>query len=247
MNAIQIVSNSYDYSTVILSGNCGYKLQGDRIVITIGEIANLREHGEISGTLAIEVWALERPYVGGQFDGVALAGTSIGELHGKHSLTECRYDLIFQEPPPGHWYLTLMLREWTNLGYITSDYINFNLPYLVENKPVFSRIETDNVINAEFAKNKRASVTQSNGNFAPVKDEPSQMNTSATSENESEKDTSISINSASFEDILAIKGISKKLDENILECRPYGTLEQQLKVKGIGEKLLEKVKQFMKL
>ncbi|CAG1022273.1 hypothetical protein MTYM_01594 [Methylococcales bacterium] len=247
MNAIQIVSNTSDYLTTILAGNCGYKVQGDRIVITIGEIANLREQGEISGTLAIEVWALERPYAGGQFDGVALAGTSIGELHGKHSLTECRYDLIFQAPPPGHWHLTLMLREWTNLGYITRDYLNFNLPYIVEKKPVFSRIATDNVINVEFAKNKTAPVAQSNGNFASGNAEPSQINTSATSETDAKKDTAISINSASFEEILAIKGMSKKLAENILESRPYDTFEQLLKVKGIGEKLLEKMKHFIKL
>ena len=247
MNATQIVSNTSDYSTIILAGNCGYNIQGDRIAISIGEIANLREHGEISGTLAIEVWALERPYAGGQFDGVALAGTSIGELYGKHSLTECRYDLIFQAPPPGQWYLTLMLREWTNLGYITRDYLNFNLPYIVEKKPVFSRTETDNVINVEFAKHKTAPVAQSNDGFASGKGEPPQINTAARSETDVKKDTAISINSASFEEILAIKGISKKLAENILESRPYDSVEQLLKVKGIGEKLLEKMKHVIKL
>lgn len=117
-----------------ITGNCGYEVAGGRVTIKVDEIHNHRDHGNLSGTLALELWGLKQPYSGGDFQGVALAGTRIGEVSGQHFLSGCVYDLVFQDPPPGTWYLTLMLREWNGTGYITRDHVTFPLPYVVNSK-----------------------------------------------------------------------------------------------------------------
>jgi hypothetical protein len=155
MYAIQTDSTPPGASPLTLTGPCGYAIENERIVVTIAEIANHRDSGNLSGTLAIELWALAQPYAGGGFAGIPLCGTSIGELRGAHVLPNCRYDLIFQAPPPGTWSLALMLREWTATGYLTRDYVNFAVPYVVERKPTIMRSETDNVISVEFVGNRK--------------------------------------------------------------------------------------------
>ncbi|MEZ5453945.1 MAG: hypothetical protein R3E93_14185 [Thiothrix sp.] len=119
-----------------LNGTASYRVEGDRVIVGIPAIASLRNANAISGTLSVELWALKQPYQGGDFDGAALAGTRIGELPDQHSLNDCRYDLLFQEPAAGTWHLSLMLREWDGNGYVTRDFVNFDHPYVVNWTPV---------------------------------------------------------------------------------------------------------------
>ncbi|MGR8999231.1 MAG: ComEA family DNA-binding protein [Gammaproteobacteria bacterium] len=243
MFAIQPQSNTTTISDLALAGDCGYEIQKDQVIINISGIANYRELENISGTLSIELWALDKPYTGAEFDGLALAGTSIGELFGQHSLSNCRYELNFQEPSAGTWYLTLMLREWTEMGYFTRDYVNFALPYIVSSNPVILRNETDNVINVSFSGNKKTSAT------AAVEKSNSEATSEVSNSDQAkpQNETAISLNSASFKDIASVKGISKKLAENIDAARPFKSLDEVLKVKGMGPKLLKKIRDFITL
>jgi hypothetical protein len=227
-------SNTFTAPGLSLTGNCGYEIQNDRIIIDISEIANQRDSENISGTLSIELWALKAPYTGADFNGFAVAGTSIGELFGQHYLANCRYDLDFQEPPTGTWYLTLMLREWTGMGYESRDYINFSLPYIVSNKPAISRTEADNVINVSFTGNKNNSATAATKAGKATQKKP-------------ETEAAISLNSASLQDIVSVKGISQKLAENLDAARPFESLDEVLKVKGMGPKLWQKIRDFISL
>jgi C4-dicarboxylate transporter DctM subunit len=61
-------------SSLTLSGINGYSIHGDRVIISASEISNHRHADNLSGSLSLELWALDRPYFGGDFDGVALAG-----------------------------------------------------------------------------------------------------------------------------------------------------------------------------
>jgi DNA uptake protein ComE-like DNA-binding protein len=234
-------------SPLTLTGPCGYTIEEDRIVITIAEIANRRDPGDLSGTLAIELWALAQPYAGGGFTGTPLCGTRIGELRGAHVLTNCRYDLIFQAPPPGTWSLSLMLREWSATGYLTRDYVNFALPYTVERKSTIMRSETDNVISVEFAGNRKPLARPPEPAVAPpvANEAPAAADTSSLPESRS--DAAVSRNTASFKEIAAVRGISTKVAENIVAARPSVSLDERLTVKGVGAKLLKKVRQFIKL
>ncbi|MDD5274365.1 MAG: helix-hairpin-helix domain-containing protein [Methylovulum sp.] len=216
---------------ITLAGTCGYEIHDGLVTISIAEIANNRDADNISGTLSVELWALPQPYCGGEFDGIALAGNSIGELYGQYFLANCRYEMPFQEPGDGMWYLVLMLREWTETGYITRDYINFTVPYIVSSKPTIIRSDESNVINVSFADKKKTVRHKSAKKSLSTKPQPS----------------TVSLNQASLEEIEALKGISKKLAENIVCERPFASLDEVLKVKGIGAKLLDKIRQFITL
>lgn len=149
------MNNAYDlslnsFSTLNLGGNSKYSIENDRVIIEIGEIANYMQEGLLSGTLSVELWALSEPYQGGIFSGHALAGTTIGELNSQHSLLDCRYDLLFNQPPEGTWYFTLMLREWNGFAYVTRDYVNFDLPYQQSTLTASNTAKSKNVIHLAY-------------------------------------------------------------------------------------------------
>jgi len=239
MNAIQPQFNTGTLAELTLAGNAGYEIQNDRVIITIDEIANNRDFGDISGTLSVELWALEQPYNGADFYGIALAGTPIGELFGQHFLADSRYELDFTEPSDGTWYLTLMLREWTEAGYVTRDYINFDVPYIVGNKPTIVRSEKDNVISVSFTDNKKSPAVAKAANPVAKKAKSVPVEPQAIE--------TVSLNNAELKDIAAIKGVSTKLAENIVAARPFESFNAVLKVKGMGAKLLEKIRNFISL
>jgi competence protein ComEA len=54
----------------------------------------------------------------------------------------------------------------------------------------------------------------------------------------------IDLNTATREELMSIKGIGYVLAERIIEGRPYETVDDLLKVKGIGPKTLEKVRPY---
>ncbi len=55
----------------------------------------------------------------------------------------------------------------------------------------------------------------------------------------------VSLNRASLEDLEALPGIGPVLARRILEGRPYETVEDLLKVKGIGPATLEKLRPYV--
>jgi hypothetical protein len=109
-----------------LEGMVGYRCTDDgRLILEIERIHNPRDLNNLSGTLSLELWALSEPYVVGDFAGHALAGVSVGTLAGSEIWRNCSYDLEMSSPPPGTYTLVLMLREWTENGYVTRDHSNF--------------------------------------------------------------------------------------------------------------------------
>ncbi len=223
-----------------LKGDCGYQIQDQTITITIAEIANQRDVSNISGTLAIELWALTAPYNGGDFQGIALAGTEMGTLFGQHFLANNCYTLNFTAPQAGTWYLTLMLREWSTTGFVTQDYINFNTPYIVEPEASVRYSEQDNVINVDFTESKQHRAVGNKPSNKPAKK-------SKTEPTETASAKVISVNHAEVNEIAAVKGISEKLAHNIVATRPFESFDALLKVKGMGVKLLEKIREFISL
>ena len=156
MSSLTTFTYQNQLSDLALNGVSAYSINQGRVQINIDQIINNRSGGNISGTLSVELWALPQAYQGQGFNGVALAATQIGELLDQHYLSQCQYDLLFGEPPAGSWTLCLMLREWDGSGYVTRDYINFNVPYIVEavasSRPNVRlvRDDTNNVINVAF-------------------------------------------------------------------------------------------------
>jgi len=228
--------------SLVMAGNCGYQINGNKVTLTIAEIANNRDNGCISGTLAVELWANTLPYQGGDVNGQILASTCIGELYDQHFLADCRYELDFLQPTEGTWLISLLLREWTDMGYITRDHVNFSVPYVVAKQPVIARQEESNIINISFPEHKKTSAKPG----AKKTDVASQAAIAEKTADNSH-DKLLSINEASVKEIAAIKGVSRKLAENISAERPFGSFDALLKVKGMGPKMLEKIRNFIKL
>lgn len=237
----QLVTNEYSVIThstkpaasgLVLQGNCGYIEQNGKMTVTVGEIANQRDFGNTSGTLALELWALNQAYHGGDFDGIALAGTGIGSLNGQYSLYNASYDLDFQEPPAGEWYLTLMLREWNGAGYETRDCISFAVPYTSKATVDSNRKPSTNIINISFADHKKtpASILEAAKPFSVVS-----------------SSAQPSINQATLVDLTTIKGMPRKTAENIIAEQPYRSFDALSNVKGVGPKLLNMLRELFTL
>lgn len=246
-----MIANSLNVETKLSSapefvGTCGYSIQHNYITIDAFCINNPRDAGDLSGTLSVEIWALKQAYMGGEFEGVALAGTCIGELKGQHFLTNCHYELLFQEPPAGTWQLTLMLREWTENGFITRDHVNFDLPYTVELMGNVQKIN-DNVISVDFTKTdsdakKLVEDTSTKRNTTPASTEKPKQKVTPE-----EKTGLISLNDASAEEIARLKGITQKLATSIVAGRPYTDINQLRSIKGLGPKTLKVILPLVKL
>jgi DNA uptake protein ComE-like DNA-binding protein len=123
--------------------------------------------------------------------------------------------------------------------------VTFALPYVVDSPPIV-RSESGNVISVAFAGN-----TQRSPAPAEIEDRERTVDavptkTSAPNRQESEPEPGVSRNSASPKEIAAIKGISKKVAENIVAARPFRSVDELLRVKGMGAKLLQKVRRFFR-
>jgi hypothetical protein len=222
---------------------CAYSIENGRVTISIGRIASHRDSRDISGTLSVELWALDGSYSGRDFGGIPLAGTTIGEMLGQHFLTDCRYDLVFKQPPDGTWHLTLMLREWTAAGYITRDYVNFAPTYVVGTGSVMSS-ESDNLIDVELASEKKAPPVPAEIGDRVHPADAVANETSTSSGMDQELGQGASLSSATPEEISTVKETSDNVEENIVAERPSGSIGEPLRAKGERVNLLQRLLRF---
>ena len=111
---------------ISLNGHSGYNLINDWISLHADEITNNRNAGNLSGSLSLELWALPMPYQGGAFFGGHLvAGCQLQPLQGQNCYRNINHEQQAQTPPPGVWYLSLMIREWDMAQYVTRDHMTF--------------------------------------------------------------------------------------------------------------------------
>ena len=195
-----------------LAGDVACRIADGSAEITVERIVNPRAADNISGTLALEVWALDSPYVGGAWTGTPVASLVLGQLAGGEAWTDCRYTVPAVAADGAA--LTVMLREWTAAGYLTRDYRQ--LPALAAAAPVAEVAPV--VVPAKPAAKKAAAKK-------PAAAAPA----------------AVSINSASVDELAAVKGLSRAVAAAIVAGRPYATLADLKRVKGMGPKLLEKV------
>ncbi|SBS31090.1 Helix-hairpin-helix motif protein [Marinomonas aquimarina] len=228
------------------TGNYGYRIQQDRVIINLDQITSQRDLLNLSGTLALEL----RAY---QADGstAVLASTVIGQLSGQHFLANCQYDLVFQAPPAGQWQIALELREWDGEHYALVERQWFDQPYTLtsELKNTDDAIvsKEDNVIVADFTP-AGDSVTSAAEEPASSSDEPiDKAAPKKTKKSSKVEKVLLSVNHSSLEELSDIKGLPKKVAKEIVEKRPHSSWEGLLKLKGMGPKLLKKLSKVLKL
>jgi DNA uptake protein ComE-like DNA-binding protein len=242
-----------------LSGSVGYRIDGARVQISADGVVNPRPSSNRSGTLSLELWALPVPFAGGNFQGHHLAGVEIGTVNGQHELALQPIDLAFAQPPPGTWHLALMLREWTAAGFVTRDFTNFATPFvsapvatntcvaIVATKPaapVPAKAPAPAALAAKAPTPIIAPVTAK----VPAPEVAKPVATPAPSKTATDASTKgVSVNTARVEELAAVKGLSKKVAEDIVKHRPFTSLDDLRRVKGLGAKILAKVRSGLKI
>lgn len=208
-----------------LSGTVCACFTNEQITFDIARIENPRDADNVSGTLALELWALDSPYGGGAWTGTPVANVVLGTLNGQSEWSGSRFTTHAGPlPPTGH--LTLMLREWTPAGYVTRDYRALARP---STAPAVTEARTEAALET---KHPAAAKT------APAKP--------AAKTAEPASATGVSINTASAAELSAVKGISNGLARAIVAGRPYAKLDDVVRAKGMGPKLLAKVRADLK-
>jgi DNA uptake protein ComE-like DNA-binding protein len=241
---LAIYPNRESFFQPSLVGHVDCLLTDGTAELSIEAIANPRGLDNLSGTLALEVWALNSPYTGGSWAGSPVASVILGVLSGGEAWSGCHFNVPAAMPAEGA-ALTVMLREWTPAGYVTRDYRNFAAAPV---KPE-SAVQVVPVAKPKAkpaAKPKAAVVAKpAVAAKAPVVEvKKPEVAAKPAKKTAIAKDSSkpVSINKASEDELAAIKGLPREVARAIVAARPYATLEDVCKAKGMGLKKLAKLR-----
>ena len=233
-----------------LAGNVTCALADGMATLTVDAIENPRAEDNLSGTLALELWALDAPYAGGSWQGIPVASVILGVLAGGDQLSDCNF-VVPAAAPEGPGVLTLMLREWGPTGYVTRDYCNLSLeaPAKTKAKP---KAAAKKAAAKEEAPKEKAPKEKAVKEKAPkataAKAEPkapAKETKAAAKEAKAPVAKGVAVNAASEAELLAVKGLSATLVKAIIAGRPYASLNDLGKVKGVGPKLLAKLRDLL--
>lgn len=243
-----------------------YQLLDDgQVRLSAAQIRNPRAADNLSGTLALQLWALEQPYTGGAFTGFCLAQAELGTLAGQVAWQDVSVTAPVAMVPTGSLLLCLMLREWTAAGPVSRDYVQFEPIELVA--PV-APVEVSEVAPAgepavlPEAAAEPTSAAAEPAAAAPVVAEVAAAVAAVTpapvaaakaapavvaAAPASAAEVRVSVNRATEARLAQVKGISKALAKAIVAKRPYASLDDLKAVKGLGAKTLAKLRDLLQL
>ncbi len=265
---VALFNNRQLFTQPRIEGRVDWLLMDGAIELKIESINNPREEHNLSGSLSLEVWALDTPYAGGAFSGFQLSACELGALNGGDNWHDNLFTLNMEAPPTGEWSLVLMLREWTPSGYVTRDYRELTQLSQQPTAPVaiaaeqplaaepVAPAEPEKVTETTAAKVETAPQKKP-GNTPKAKrsgesvskkaaTKSSKAKTKARAESK-ESNTPVSINKADIEALAAVKGLSPRLAKAIIAERPFADLDQLKDVRGLGPKSVAKLKKFLSL
>ncbi|MBL8447632.1 MAG: helix-hairpin-helix domain-containing protein [Zoogloeaceae bacterium] len=238
-----------------LDGTVGYRFADGSVSLEAGGVTNARDALNVSGSLRLELWALANAYQGGAFEGFLIAGADLGSVGGQQSFGPVQLTLPAAAVPAGSWHLALMLREWTTAGFVTRDYANFVDLYSVADQPALAAAPA--VVEAAAPAAAAVHADAKSGEAPQAAAKPAtkaaagrgvKATKAAADKGEAKAESGrVSINQASLEALVAVKGLSKAVASAIVASRPYASLEDLLRAKGVGAKLLDKIRDQLSL
>lgn len=227
-----------------LEGSVGYHVDAEHVTLRAERIRNPRAEGNLSGSLVLELWALATPYTGGNgFDGKRLAQADIGRIAGGEAL-QAEQRVPFFAPTSGEWNVVLMLREWVAGGYVTRDSCTFAESYRVAEPAPEPEPEPEPEPTLELP----AAPPPAYGAAAyPYFDRDVSATTpgSIAAPVARSIDGRVSIMHGRVEDLARVKGLTRKIAVEIVKGRPYNSLDELVRVRGIGPKLLAKLRPLL--
>jgi competence ComEA-like helix-hairpin-helix protein len=214
-------------------GSAGYALEGEELILRADALENPRALGNLSGSLALELWAEAAHAPSARHRLGVLELACIG---GQAQLSNVEGRARFTAPPAGTWRLALVLSEWTEaFGFIARDRREFSLPF--EQLAALPAPEAPAPVTAvtPVAAPAAAPVAAAVPAAAP----PAVAAPVARA--------GVSIQTASVEELAKVNGLNPKLAKEIVKARPFKSLNDLLKIKGIGEKTLQRLKALLTL
>jgi DNA uptake protein ComE-like DNA-binding protein len=149
--------------------------------------------------------------------------------------------------------LTVMLREWTPTGYLTRDYRNITVAAtkpatevavvpVVDALPVVEAAPEIKVIATI-----EAAPTEKNKDVTDLPKESVKQKSTKKAGKTPSTSKKISVNTASEEELMAVKGLPTSVARAIVAARPFAALDDVCRAKGIGAKLLAKLRDRLAL
>jgi hypothetical protein len=240
------------FSAPHFDGNVGYRLQGREIVLEVDGIFNPRASDNISGTLSLELWAF--PVSGPAAEGLRLAASELDGVAGRSRISAIERRVAFDEPPVGGFQLALLLCEWTFAhGYVARDRRDFRwiyerpapeLPVASEGRsPIAAPAPAAVPAPARPVERLRLVPTVAPDlDAAPVPPPPRpEVAVAATAR------APVSIQSGSVEELAGVNGLNLKIAKEIIKARPFASLADLIRVRGIGQKTVERLKGLLTL
>ncbi|MCV2216956.1 ComEA family DNA-binding protein [Thauera sp. Sel9] len=243
-----------------IDGSVGYTLAEGHTAIHADGISNPRAAGSLSGSLVLELWALPELYRGGAFTGILVGSTGLGCIAGQYATDAVDTELPACSLPAGRWHLTLMLREWTSNGYVTRDYRTFSLPVdgplpapattektAVEIAAATAEASTDAAPEAAASteSDTETPVAPAEPAAAPAEASKTSRRTparAAKAAKQAPASAQISINDADAATLASLKGVTAAIAKGIVAGRPWKSVDELIEVKGIGARLLDKLR-----
>jgi DNA uptake protein ComE-like DNA-binding protein len=255
-------------------GDVGYRVQGHEVALQAGGIFNPRAEGNLSGNLSVELWAFSASEPATQ--GVPLAAADIERLAGQFELSSIETRVAFSEPPVGRFRLSLLLREWTAFdGYVTRDGRDFGVIYErsapeLSAPPAPARAPSAQAAAAPAvaapatparpadklrlvatpveAPSKSPSpspvVSAPAATLTPAAPVPAAPALAATAPAATGP---VSIQTGSVEELARVKGLNLKIAKEIVKARPFASLADLIRVRGLGEKTIVRLKGLLAL
>ncbi|MBV9946059.1 MAG: helix-hairpin-helix domain-containing protein [Myxococcales bacterium] len=206
------------------AGAVGYAIDGSSVNLRAERVENPRASDNLSGSLCLELRALDGGTAEPGEAGLVLASAPIGRLSGRSS-EGVDAPAAFTPPPPGTWRMALVLREWTSDGFVSRDLRVFAAPY-ESDAPALTDAPAPApaLTHAPALTPAEPPLTHAEPPLTPT--EPPR----------------VSIQTASVDALAAVKGLTRKLALEIVKARPFRSLDELVRVKGIGEKTARKLR-----
>lgn len=221
-----------------LDGTSSFSLAEDGVTMAVERISNPRTEDNLSGSLALELWALPAPYQAGEPEGQPLVSVALGSLAGQQAWQDLAFTQALATHPAGTWHIALLLREWSAKGYVTRDFSNFPLPVTWNAAPTAA---------APFEEAPAAAEAPAKAAEPAAKPAAGKAKPAAKPKAAAAAPVSVSINTATAAELAAVKGLSKVVAAAIVAARPFKSLDELVKVKGMGVKSFDKLKGSLSL
>lgn len=109
--------NTVEHPYIHINGNSGYSRHGDTVSLFADSIDNANNADVSSDNLALQLWACQTPYNGGNLEGWKLAEFQLGPLQANHQLASIKSELQANFPESGDFAIALVIAEWDGEGF----------------------------------------------------------------------------------------------------------------------------------